>query len=68
MAAFACHERQHPVLYLSSRDLGAGRAVLVLPSPDYSATDVPRRNRKITYGKQTNRPWWGESKDGKPDY
>ncbi|BEP56971.1 hypothetical protein GmRootV118_42150 [Variovorax sp. V118] len=68
MAAFACHERKHPVLYLSSRDPDAGRAVLVLPSPDYSVTDEARRNRKIRHGKQTNRPWWGERKDGKQDY
>lgn len=68
MAAFACHERKHPVLYLSSRDPDAGRAVLVLPSPDYSATDEARRNRDVDYGKQYNRPWWGERKDGKPDY
>lgn len=68
MAAFACHERKHPVLYLSSRDPEAGHAMLVLPSPDYSVTDEARRNRMIKYGKQTNRPWWGERKDGKADY
>lgn len=68
MAAFACHEHKHPVLYLSSRDPDAGRAVLVLPSPDYSVTDEARRNRKIKSGKQTNRPWWGERKDGNQDY
>ncbi|MGJ7530176.1 hypothetical protein [Variovorax sp. GB1P17] len=68
MAAFACHERKHPVLYLSSRDPEAGWAMLVLPSPDYSATDVARRNRDVDYGKQYNRPWWGERKDGKADY
>jgi len=68
VAAFACHERKHPVLYLSSRDPEAGRAMLVLPSPDYSVTDEARRDRLIKYGKQTNRPWWGERKDGKADY
>ncbi|MDQ0045265.1 hypothetical protein [Variovorax boronicumulans] len=68
MAAFACHERKHPVLYLSSRDPEAGRAMLILPSPDYSVTDEARRDRMIKYGKQTNRPWWGERKDGKADY
>ncbi|AMM25084.1 hypothetical protein [Variovorax sp. PAMC 28711] len=68
MAAFACHERKHPVLYLSSRDPEAARAALVLPSPDYSVTDAARRGRAVTYGKQTNRPWWGERKDGKADY
>ena len=68
MAAFACHERRHPVLYLSSRDPDAARATLVLPAPDYSATDMARRNREGSNAKMWNRPWWGERKDGKPDY
>ena len=68
IGAFACHERKHPVLYLSVCDPGVARALVILPSPQYSETDVARRERDADRGKYWNRPWWGQRKDGKPEY
>jgi hypothetical protein len=56
------------VLYLSIRDPGMARALVILPSPEYSTTDTARRERDVNYRKYWNRPWWGQRKDGKPEF
>jgi hypothetical protein len=68
IGAFACHERKHPVLYMSVRDPGMARALVILPSPEYSETDMARRWRPVNQRSFWSRSWWGQRRDGKPDY
>jgi len=69
MAAFAANRRRHPVLYVSSLDPEAGRAMLVLPNPDPAPIADPARIDRVARARgQWYRPWWGERLDGKRDF
>lgn len=69
LAAYAANQRRHPVLYISSRDPDAGRAMLVLPTPNpVPPTDPERLNRVARSRGQWYRPWWGQRLDGKKDF
>lgn len=73
LAAYAAHQRRHPVLYLSSRDPDAGRAMLVLPHPDPLPIADPERIDRVARARarargQWYRPWWGQRLDGKKDF
>jgi hypothetical protein len=68
IGAFACHEGKQPVLYLSARDPGVAHALLILPSPDYSETDVWRRAAPRNTGERDrHRPWGGQHRTARPD-
>lgn len=69
LAAYAANQRRHPVLYLSSRDPEAGRAMLILPNPNAPDVKDPTRiDREANSRGQWYRPWWGERLDGKKDF
>lgn len=69
LAAYAANQRRHPVLYLSSRDPDAGRAMLVLPDPTpVESKDPARIDREAFSRGQWYRPWWGVRLDGKLDF
>jgi len=69
LAAYAANQRRHPVLYISSRDPDAGRAMLVLPTPNpVPPADPERLNRVARSRGQWYRPWWGQRLDGKKDF
>lgn len=68
MAAYAAHQRNHPVLYLSSVDSDAGRAMLVFPPRDHTPPDPNRAFREHNPRGQWYAPWWGQRLDGKLDY
>jgi len=69
LAAYAANRRRHPVLYVSSLDPEAGRAMLVLPNPDPAPIADPARiDRVASAREQWYRPWWGERLDGKWDF
>ncbi len=69
LAAYAANRRRHPVLYISSRDPEAGRAMLVLPNPNpVPIADPARIDRVARARSQWYRPWWGERLDGKKDF
>lgn len=69
LAAYAANQRRHPVLYLSSRDPDAGRAMLVLPNPHPAENQDPGRIDREAFSRgQWYRPWWGERLDGKKDF
>lgn len=69
LAAYAANQRRHPVLYISSRDPDAGRAMLVLPTPNpVPPTDPERLNRVARSRGQWYRPWWGLRLDGRKDF
>lgn len=69
LAAYAANQRRHPVLYLSSRDPDAGRAMLVLPNPHPAENKDPGRVDREAFSRgQWYRPWWGERLDGKKDF
>lgn len=69
LAAYAANQRRHPVLYLSSRDPEAGRAMLILPNPHPAENKDPGRVDREAFSRgQWYRPWWGERLDGKKDF
>src|SRR5574343_245087 len=69
LAAYAAHQRRHPVLYLSSRDPDAGRAQLILPNPNPVEDKDPARIDREAFSRgQWYRPWWGQRLDGKKDF
>jgi len=68
MAAYAAHQRNHPVLYLSNVDAEAGRAMLVLPPKNHTPPDPHRDFREHKRRGQWYAPWWGQRLDGKLDY
>ena len=69
LAAYAANQRRHPVLYVSSRDSDAGRAMLILPNPQPAEIQDPARiDREANSRGQWYRPWWGQRLDGKKDF
>ncbi|MDE2441705.1 MAG: hypothetical protein KGP14_11830 [Betaproteobacteria bacterium] len=69
LAAYAANQRRHPVLYLSSRDPDAGRAMLILPNPaPVENKDPGRLDREAFSRSQWYRPWWGQRLDGMKDF
>ena len=68
MAAYAAHQRNHVVLYLTSVDPDAGRAMLVFPPADHTPPDPHRPFREHNPRGQWYAPWWGQRLDGKQDY
>lgn len=68
MAAYAAHQRNHPVLYLSNVDTDAGRAMLVFPPREHTPPDPNRAFREHNPRGQWYAPWWGQRLDGKLDY
>ncbi|MDE2441704.1 MAG: hypothetical protein KGP14_11825, partial [Betaproteobacteria bacterium] len=69
LAAYAANQRRHPVLYLSSRDPDAGRAMLILPNPAPVENKDPGRIDREAFSRgQWYRPWWGQRLDGKKDF
>lgn len=69
LAAYAANQRRHPVLYLSSRDPEAGRAMLILPNPEPVENKDPARIDREAFSRgQWYRPWWGQRVDGKKDF
>jgi hypothetical protein len=68
LAAYAAHQRNHPVLYLSNVDADAGRAMLVFPPRDHTPPDPHRAFREHNPRGQWYAPWWGQRQDGKLDY
>lgn len=69
LAAYAANQRRHPVLYISSRDPDAGRALLILPNPaPVENKDPTRLDREAFSRGQWYRPWWGQRLDGKKDF
>ncbi len=68
LAAYAAHQRNHPVLYLSNVDPDAGRAMLVFPPKDHTPPDPRRAFREHNARGQWYAPWWGQRLDGKQDY
>ena len=68
LAAYAAHQRNHPVLYLSNVDPDAGRAMLVFPPLDHTPPDPNRPFREHHARGQWYAPWWGQRLDGKKDY
>lgn len=69
LAAYAANQRRHPVLYVSSRDPDAGRAMLILPNPQPAEIQDPARiDREANSRGQWYRPWWGQRLDGKKDF
>ncbi|MDI1261561.1 hypothetical protein [Aquabacterium sp.] len=68
LAAYAAHQRNHPVLYISNMDPEAGRAMLVFPPLDHTPPDPTREFREHNARGQWYAPWWGQRLDGKQDY
>lgn len=68
MAAYAAHQRNHPVLYVSTRDPDAGRAMIVFPPMNHTPPDPNRKFREHNARGQWYAPWWGQRLDGKQDY
>lgn len=68
VAAYAAHQRNHPVLYLSNVDPDAARAMLVFPPLDHTPPDPHREFREHNPRGQWYAPWWGQRLDGKKDY
>lgn len=68
MAAYAAHQRNHPVLYVSTRDPDAGRAMIIFPPLDHNPPDPNRTFREHNARGQWYAPWWGQRLDGKLDY
>ena len=68
MSAYAAHQRNHVVLYLSNVDPDAARAMLVFPPRDHTPPDPRRPFREHVYRGQWYAPWWGQRLDGKKDY
>lgn len=68
LAAYAAHQRNHPVLYLSNVDPDAARAMLVFPPRDHTPPDPHRPFREHNPRGQWYAPWWGQRLDGKKDY
>lgn len=68
MAAYAAHQRNHPVLYVSTRDPEAGRAMIVFPPLNHTPPDPNRKFREHNARGQWYAPWWGQRLDGKLDY
>lgn len=68
MAAYAAHQRNHVVLFLSNVDPDAGRSLLVFPPADHTPPDPKRPFREHNPRGQWYAPWWGQRLDGKKDY
>ena len=68
MAAYAAHQRNHVVLYLSNVDAEAGRAMLIFPPKDHTPPDPHRSFPEHKPRGQWYAPWWGQRLDGKLDY
>lgn len=68
MAAYAAHQRNHPVLYVSTRDPEAGRAMIVFPPLNHTPPDPNRKFREHNARGQWYAPWWGARMDGLLDY
>ncbi|HSI58133.1 MAG TPA: hypothetical protein VLA16_11295 [Ideonella sp.] len=68
LAAYAAHQRNDPVLYLSNVDPDAARAMLVFPPRDHTPPDPHRPFREHHARGQWYAPWWGQRLDGKKDY
>lgn len=68
LAAYAAHQRNHVVLYLSNVDPDAGRAILVFPPREHTPPDPHRAFREHNARGQLYAPWWGQRLDGKKDY
>lgn len=68
MAAYAAHQRNHVVLYLSNVDPEAGRAMLIFPPKDHTPPDPHRSFPEHKPRGQWYAPWWGQRLDGKLDY
>lgn len=67
MASYAAHQRNHPVMYVSTRDPTSARAIVVLPPPNHKPPPGHQEFRYATTLGQFNRPWWGKRLDGKKD-
>lgn len=68
MAAYAAHQRNHPVLYVSNVDPEAARAMLVFPPLNHTPPDPNRKFPDHPHRGQWYAPWWGQRQDGKKDF
>lgn len=68
MSAYAAHQRNHTVLYLSNVDPDNARAMLVFPPRDHTPPPPRRSFPEHVYRGQWYAPWWGQRLDGKKDY
>ena len=68
IAAYAAHQRNYPVLYLSNVDPDAARAMLVFPPLEPTPPTSSRSFREHHARGQWYAPWWGRRLDGKLDY
>jgi hypothetical protein len=68
LAAYAAHQRNHVVLYLSNVDPEAARAMLIFPPLNHTPSDPHRAFPEHNSRGQWYAPWWGQRLDGKKDY
>ncbi|MCH2242124.1 MAG: hypothetical protein MK041_09355 [Aquabacterium sp.] len=68
VSAYAAYRHNVPVLYVSTVDPDAGRAMLVLPPAGHVPPDPYRKFKEHPNIGQWYAPWWGPRLDGRKDY
>ncbi|MBI5333328.1 MAG: hypothetical protein HZB72_01880 [Burkholderiales bacterium] len=68
VGAYAAYRHNVPVLYVSTVDPDAGRAMLILPPAGHVPPDPYRKFKEHLNIGQWYAPWWGPRLDGRKDY
>lgn len=68
VGAYAAYRHNVPVLYVSTVDPDAGRAMLILPPAGHVPPAPGRKFKELSNIGQWYSPWWGKRLDGRKDY